>query len=196
VKKEVYGGSSFTGGATDNTVTLSGTPDLSASTIHGGFSLDAGDVFTDNTLNLVWYSGNVVGIKNFEYINFYISDSISNTDTILTVTNQVDLTGVNINIAGIAAGSTLVVGESITLISDVTNNPNFPTLSKQVTMSDGSKWTLNVTTGALVATLDVLNVTPNTKGGGGGCNAGGLPPAFMIALSGLSILTATRRTRK
>ncbi|MFV0348934.1 MAG: autotransporter domain-containing protein [Halodesulfovibrio sp.] len=112
-----------TGVATNNIVTISGSPDLSAASLYGGYLsvTTSGDAFTGNTLNIKTSGLTANTISNFQYLNFYLPSSLSAGDTVLTVTGTADLTGssgrssvVNVGIDG--SSSPLQGGDTITLI--------------------------------------------------------------------------------
>ena len=112
-----------TGVATNNIVTISGSPDLSAANLYGGYlsMTTSGDAFTGNTLNVKTSGLTVNNIANFQYLNFYLPSSLSAGDTVMTVTGTADLTGssgrssvVNVGIDG--SSSPLQIGDTVTLI--------------------------------------------------------------------------------
>ncbi|GFM33250.1 membrane protein [Desulfovibrio subterraneus] len=112
-----------TGVATNNIVTISGSPDLSAANLYGGYlsMTTSGDAFTGNTLNVKTSGLTVNNIANFQYLNFYLPSSLSAGDTVMTVTGTADLTGssgrssvINVGIDG--SSSPLQIGDTVTLI--------------------------------------------------------------------------------
>lgn len=124
----IYGGSvsapNGTGQAINNTVTISGTPNLAATSLYGGYLVagTAGEAFSGNTLNIKTSGLTVGNIYNFQYLNFYLPSTLSVGDTVLTVAGTADLTGssgrsstVNVGINGSA--SPLKAGDTITLIN-------------------------------------------------------------------------------
>lgn len=124
---DIYGGAIAaqygTGQAINNVVTISGSPNLSTSSLYGGgvFSGASNDVFTGNTLNVKTAGLTVGNISNFQYLNFYVPSTSSAGDTMLSVTGTADLTGssgrssiVNVGIDG--GSSLLQTGDTITLI--------------------------------------------------------------------------------
>ncbi|WP_034627665.1 autotransporter domain-containing protein [Desulfocurvibacter africanus] len=127
VFNEVFGGyvgapNGF-GLATNNSVTISGSPNLTAASLCGGYlsMTTSGDAFSGNTLNIKTSGLTVNNISNFQYLNFYLPSSLSAGDTVLTVTGTADLTGssgrsstVNVGIDG--SSSPLQIGDTITLI--------------------------------------------------------------------------------
>jgi len=124
---EVYGGFGDAhdgfGRATNNSVTISGSPNLTAASLYGGgvpFWYN-GEVFSGNTLNVKTSGLTVANLQNFQYLNFYLPSSLAANDTVLIVTGTADLTGsagrsstVNVGIDG--SSSPLQIGDSITLI--------------------------------------------------------------------------------
>lgn len=133
----IYGGHVFGDNiayATNNTVTISGTPTLSGSLYGGDFDRwgtpRTMDLFTGNTLN-VKNSGITVGgdVKNFQFLNFYLPSTLAAGATMLTVNGTADLTDgagrsstVNVGIDGSA--SPLKAGDSVTLIEAGTLTTN------------------------------------------------------------------------
>lgn len=112
-----------TGQATNNVVTISGSPNLTTAGLYGGYlgMTTSGDAFSGNTLNVKTAGLTVASLSNFQYVNFYLPSSLSAGDTVLTVTGTADLTGssgrssiVNVGIDG--SSSPLQVGDTITLI--------------------------------------------------------------------------------
>lgn len=123
----VYGGSvsapNGTGQAINNTVTISGTPNLAVAYLYGGLLVagTAGEAFSGNTLNIKTTGLTVGSIYNFQNLNFYLPSTVSAGDTVMTVTGTADLTGssgrsstVNVGINGSA--SPLKMGDTRTLI--------------------------------------------------------------------------------
>lgn len=127
VFNEVFGGyvgaPNGYGLATNNIVTISGSPDLTTAYLYGGYlsSTTSGEAFTGNTLNIETSGLTAQEIRNFQYLNFYLPSSLSAGDTVLTVTGTADLTGssgrssvINVGIDG--SSSLLQIGDTITLI--------------------------------------------------------------------------------
>ena len=109
----VYGGSSTFGTATNNSVTIGAGADLSVARLYGNNKTSWA---TDgNTLNVDGFVGNVTGIANFQYYNFAL-DNIGAGDTVLNVTNNVNVAGSTFDIVGIGSGVSLGVGDKINLI--------------------------------------------------------------------------------
>ena len=86
---DIFGGRSYYGNATGNSVTLSGSPVFLAGSdvrLVGGDGT-TGDLFTDNTLNVWEYSqGSSVihTVKNFQYYNFVLPANLAYGSTLLS----------------------------------------------------------------------------------------------------------------
>jgi hypothetical protein len=128
VFNEVFGGyvsaPNGYGLATNNIVTISGSPDLTTAYLYGGYLsiTTSGEAFTGNTLNVETSGLTAQEIRNFQYLNFYLPSSLPAGDTVLTVTGTADLTGssgrssvVNVGIDG--SSSPLQIGDTVTLIN-------------------------------------------------------------------------------
>jgi len=74
--------------------------------------------FEGNTLNLIDTKNVSVGrnLGNFEFINFYLPETITNGDTVITVGNLADIRGSKIGVMVNGAAPTLAVGDKVTLI--------------------------------------------------------------------------------
>ncbi|MDR1613249.1 MAG: autotransporter outer membrane beta-barrel domain-containing protein [Planctomycetota bacterium] len=143
----IYGGYSLvdgygeTGTAIGNAVTLSGSPDLTASSLYGGFvgEIDTPEPdtnsFTGNTLKVWDYTGSsVVSVRNFQYYDFVLPASMHDGGVLLDVTGDAYfngsaqdstsstygddsfITGVNI----MAGGAALSAGDKVTLMEYAT----------------------------------------------------------------------------
>ena len=179
----IYGGrcvtspSTGTIRATHNYVTLTGTPELNSTALHGGYiglglSLPGRDVFTGNTLNVWNYHGSAVGsVQNFESFNFVFPATQSSP--VLTVTgearlNAADGTGRGSTITASTIGGTapLPTGTSITLLQAGTlATPYFS--QTRATGRHGALlnylWNLNTAGNALTATVAKVHVNPQAK---------------------------------
>jgi outer membrane autotransporter protein len=184
----VYGGYAFvdttgngTGSAINNSVTITGAPDLTVATLYGGWVDDGygspgnGDAFTGNTLNLKTSGLTVAGVANFEKLNFYLPTTLTGGQTLLTVTGTADLTDgagrsstVNVGIDG--SSSPLKKGDTVTLIDAgmlTTNSGLNPTANGQgmqgVTLA--YEFGLDATTdpNKLLATVTQAGVNPQAK---------------------------------
>ena len=188
VSGNVEGGRIHYGDAINNTVNISGNPAFHVNTIiRGGISTDGRDGFTGNTLNLTT-SVSVWEVENFENYEFVIPASVGNGDALITVTaNPTNISGTSMDIKGIAAGSTLANGNTITLISNVTGAPDningVPYAPDTDIVTSRGIWRFSTSTGALTATVVSLTGPVPKKGGGGGCNAFG--SLGILTLAGL-----------
>lgn len=112
------------GSATGNTVILSGAPGTSAEIYGGGAKNESKhDVRTGNTLKVYTKGISIAKLGNFQNYNFYLPSDIANGDTVLKVTNAVDIstpvgkaakTSVGVGMQG---GASLKLGDKITLIN-------------------------------------------------------------------------------
>ncbi|MDR2244097.1 MAG: hypothetical protein LBE15_01645, partial [Burkholderiales bacterium] len=102
--------------ATNNTVTIRGTPTFNNVSLIGG---EAADVSTGNVLNLYSHSLTVNGLEYFQTINFHLPSSKTTAHTMLTVNNPVDLTGIAFEVFLDGTGPRLRQGDRFTLIAGV-----------------------------------------------------------------------------
>ena len=127
VAGDVYGGYLFTlndlyastGKATGNTVTISGTPNLTASNLYGGGTGDAfdvADVFTGNTLNVHTGGHRVNSVQNFEWMNFYVPATMGDGGVMLTAADSAEIDRVVVNVGVEGSRSPLKEGDHIVLI--------------------------------------------------------------------------------
>ena len=118
----IYGGyiDSGSGDATKNIVTLSGTPDLTASNIYGGYSTGSGDVFTGNTLNVHTGGHTVKSVQNFEFMNFFVPTTMGNAGTMITATDSANIDNAIVNVGIEGSSSPLKAGDHIVLIDVLT----------------------------------------------------------------------------
>ncbi|CQD40661.1 autotransporter outer membrane beta-barrel domain-containing protein [Yersinia mollaretii] len=134
----IYGGyaASFGGDTTidnataiNNIITLSGSPifDADTSEIWGGFAeifdgvtTSNGDALTGNILNFAANPISLNRMGNFEFYNFYLNDSIKNSDALISVTEAANINHATIVVKGVSKDSSLVQGNTVTLISNVT----------------------------------------------------------------------------
>lgn len=148
----------------NNTITISGAPDLSGMKLYGGLSGDDKDMFTGNTLNVNGFRGDVAGIQNFQNYNLYLPSSLRNGDILLTVKDPTDLNKTNIQMSGMAGGgNALGAGESITLISqtsDAPDNTSVQVLKGAALLYD---FALDANSGALIATARSVQTSPQFK---------------------------------
>lgn len=115
----IYGGHvDGHGDATNNTVTISGSPVFSAgSYIYGGYVKGAGENFTGNALNLKSSNIAAAGVGNFEYYNFYLPKDTEANDTMLSVTSGVDLDNATVEIY-LQGSNLLQAGDKVILIGN------------------------------------------------------------------------------
>jgi outer membrane autotransporter protein len=107
--------------ATYNTVTIGGGADLSAALISGGEAsylpyMRNADLRTGNTLNVKNSGMTAKGIYNFENLNFYLPETMTAGETMLSVTNSVDISSSTIGVGIDGTTSALNVDDTITLI--------------------------------------------------------------------------------
>ncbi|MDO5537976.1 MAG: autotransporter outer membrane beta-barrel domain-containing protein [Desulfovibrionaceae bacterium] len=133
----IGGNSGLSGNATNNTVTITGSPNLSTAYITGGMGYDneededyegpieGVDLVTGNTLNIAASSAiSAISIRNFETINITIPALTSEykTTPYLTLTSAKgsDFSGATLSVSAlsIAAGTTVSAGDRFLLISN------------------------------------------------------------------------------
>ncbi len=120
ITENIYGGYSYNGSkATNNTITISGTPvfDPNNTELYGGSA--TGEAKIGNTLNLHTTGIKVKNIANFENLHFYIQGDTAADDTFLTLTDNAgvtDITGTNIGVGVEGGRSLLNVGDKVVLI--------------------------------------------------------------------------------
>ena len=109
---DIYGGYSGYGDAINNSITISGTVDLSNRTIYGGGSV-SGNVKTGNTVSFKNTGGSVKAIKNIDVLGV---SALANNGNALTITNGAigDLADTTVKL--VASDSGLQVGQQITLV--------------------------------------------------------------------------------
>lgn len=130
---------------TQNTVTISGNPNINKSTLYGGFvgfGYDAPfapvpdnlrmDAFTGNTLNAHTLGRNIEGIHNFNYLNFFLPETVVSGDRVFIASGKVDLSGVvneNIVLSTVNVGvdgrrAPLNAGDHVVLIDTTSGGAN------------------------------------------------------------------------
>ena len=121
--------------STNNTVNISGNPDLSNAYIYSNYFGDAGTA-SGNTLN--FYSSGVTAknIYGFDNLNFHIPDEMSSGGTMLTLTNGSTNIENKAVTAYIGGGSTLATGDYVNLISN-SNGLNGSPASTNVQFAEG-----------------------------------------------------------
>jgi hypothetical protein len=116
IQFDVGGGLSKTGSAIHNTVNVGGGANFGEySKLSGGDCIiSCHDVFTGNTLNLRTQNITVAGLKNFQYLNFHLSDTVRANDVIVTVARVKSIiTGSDDTKTGIANIDKGVIGISM-----------------------------------------------------------------------------------
>ena len=116
--------------ASNNTVTISGTPDLTAATLIGGAVVLVSSVpmpclvppggypftLSNNTLNLHSAGISVQGVNSFDNLNFYLPATLSTSTPVLTVTDSSMTIPANMKVDS-STSATLTDGEIYTLIN-------------------------------------------------------------------------------
>jgi hypothetical protein len=195
-----------TGSATakNNTIKISGTPDLSAATLHGG-TVDVYDATgtkttTGNTLQLAASGRNVMGLADFQHLDF----TLSGFGTELTVIGTAFAPGDALTVAINAPAGTVNTGDTIALISANTLNGTFTPTSGTV---NGYAYTLRkaddqllltigaaaTTTAPAITSADHVSFVTGTGGSFKVTATGDPVPTFALsgAPSGVSINSAT-----
>ncbi|WP_145931796.1 autotransporter outer membrane beta-barrel domain-containing protein [Yersinia bercovieri] len=168
--------------ATDNIITLLGTPTFNGTTseIWGGYlnalsftgAINKSDVFTGNTLNFAANPISLNKMGNFEFYNFYLNRDIAKGDTLIAVTNAVDIDNAEIAVKGISKYSELLQGDTVTLIDNVSGGELALNDMQQVTIGTAKLADIRVyrENSALKASLDSVTgvdagfeVNPQTK---------------------------------
>lgn len=112
----VLGGFCYDGSATGNIVTISGRPELAEAHIVGGHTENSQeDAFTGNTLELKSSGISVKTVHNFEYYNFYLSESLTTDEVMLNVSGIVYLDETTVTIS-MKNNSKLQKGDKVILI--------------------------------------------------------------------------------
>ncbi|MBR4903750.1 MAG: autotransporter outer membrane beta-barrel domain-containing protein [Selenomonadaceae bacterium] len=103
--------------ATNNTVEISGSPNLSNVYLYGGILGDV-DNASGNTLNVNAVGITARNIYDFDNLNFNLPSSTKNGDTALTLTEgSTDISNRTVN-AVVAGGTGLTTGDKITLLAN------------------------------------------------------------------------------
>ena len=141
--------------STNNTVNISGSPDLSDFYIYSNYFGDAGTT-SGNTLNLYSSGLTAKNIYGFENLNFRIPEDTTSGVTMLTLTDgstSIDNTAITAYISG---GSTLSTGDYVNLISNsngLTGSPSSSNVkfAEGVTLlydanisNDGNNWVMTL----------------------------------------------------
>ena len=140
----VYGGWAPNGYARDNTLNISGSPDLSNASLYAGLGM-SDDAVSGNTLNIFTKNITAKNIYGFESLNFYLPSGIQNGDTLLTLTNgATDLTSTTVNLN--AFGGNIQTGNVINLLTN-TNGINISDVTNDGTISQGISLDYGLTLG-------------------------------------------------
>ncbi len=161
----VYGGFAQIGSATDNTLTLSGAPDLAAATLFGGMSNSGGDAFSGNTLDIIRFRGEVAGIHSFENYSFLLP-SMGNNEVLISVNgpSPTNVDNTTVTLRGMDGGAPLLQpGDEIILISKADGAPA-TTHATQVPKGVALLYDFDVYTGSngLVASLRKQDKNPDS----------------------------------
>lgn len=164
----VYGGfSDSAASAINNTVRLSGAPDLSVVSLYGGNDESrTGNTLEVHTKNLTAYN-----VNNFANYHFYLPGNIQAGDTVLKLT---DTAGTNISGSQVAVGmaggtSPLKLGESVFLITNdnglTSDNISTGSLHGKQGVSLDYEFGLSSTGTSLIATATKVptDLNPQTK---------------------------------
>jgi hypothetical protein len=123
IQGNVYGGyvndnsglSTTAAAATGNSVTVSGTPNLTMAGLYGGYSqIPSGDAKSGNALNVMTSGLSVKEIRNFEFLNFFLPAGLAGGATVVTVSGTAEVAGTTVSVDGLA--SRLGVGDEVILI--------------------------------------------------------------------------------
>ncbi len=116
----IYAGWSSWGAATGNAVILKNSPDISGSTLYGGYTSSFG-TSSDNTLQ-IWTKGlSAKNVSYFQSYEFILPDGTQNGDTVLNLSDSsgTDLSNTKVGVA-IASGArvALKAGDRVHLITN------------------------------------------------------------------------------
>jgi hypothetical protein len=190
---KVYGGYAFSGidtaEASNNTVKISGAPDLTASRLYGGYDDGATtSISTGNTLQLATSGQTVKSLENFQRLVF----DLTGTAPVLTVINAAFVAGDALTVAISAPGVTLNAGDTITLIHASTLNGSFTPTSGTL---DGYAYTLSVADDELLLTIGERK-RDTTAGSSAPTLGQGALAALALLLTGLAFATLRRGARR
>ncbi|WP_455655590.1 autotransporter domain-containing protein [Phascolarctobacterium sp.] len=118
---DVYTGSTDKGDVTGNSVNIYNKPVFSDDVIlYGGYSEDNKSKISNNSLNIYTTNISVGDIKNFDTYNFYLPESMTAGEAVLTLKNNsgLNLNGSSVNIGVTGAAPILQSGDKITLIKN------------------------------------------------------------------------------
>ena len=178
MSRNVFGGVSWTAGqaATNNTVTLAGPADVSASILFGGFVGNpftltplAGDAVTGNTLNVRGFQGSVAGARNFQNYTLALPASYDPSRPLLTITGAeaVNLNNTNVAFEGgtlAGGGQALRAGQALILIDKTTGQPVSLTAAGRLMQGISLEYGYQLGAGNdLRATVTSVGVAPKAK---------------------------------
>lgn len=166
----IYGGHGSI--ATDNTINIYGSPNLTNARIYGGtvqygYGVGAG-VSSGNTLNIYTKDLTAENIGAFQNVNFYIPVGTVNGDTILTLTDSggTYLSGVAIKAGVDANNTTLQNGNVVTLLTNANGlttdaNTTYGKLTEGVSVT----YDLNLSQSgnSIIATIGNATLNPATR---------------------------------
>jgi hypothetical protein len=131
IRGDIYGGVSRGGSLSGNQVILSGEPDMSTSTLYGGFVTPGGSGTSAGNVLVVRTQGlKAQNVQDFQEYHFILPAGIKNNDTVLTLGSGMnldtfstlgavigtDLRGAKVGVALAAGGNVLQTGDRVTLI--------------------------------------------------------------------------------
>ena len=120
-KKDGFTGSTDKGDVTGNSVNIYNKPVFFDDVIlYGGYSEDNKSKISNNSLNIYTTNISVGDIKNFDTYNFYLPESMTAGEAVLTLKNNsgLNLNGSSVNIGVTGASPILQIGDKITLIKN------------------------------------------------------------------------------
>lgn len=163
----IVGGVVATSGvAAYNTITIAGAANsMNNVTIIGGTGYSGNIDTGGNTLNIKSPALSVKGVSNFANINFYLSPGVSAGQTILSVTNPMDITGVKIGVGLEGGEPALAPGDTIRLIGNdggLTSDQDGTRVQAIAGIATIYQFDLSADATGLYATI------PEEPGGGGG----------------------------
>lgn len=174
----VYGGfSDSAASAINNTVRLSGAPDLSVVSLYGGND----ESRTGNTLEVRTVGLTAANVYNFEKYHFILPGSIKAGNTVLTLTDTAgtDISGAEVGVAVAGGSAPLKVGDSVTLLKNksglISEGYTQTTLTGTQGVSLAYDFTLTGTSTELIATVGTISEEP-----GGGDQPGGDSPVHVL----------------
>ncbi|MDR3089443.1 MAG: hypothetical protein LBU39_06460 [Desulfobulbaceae bacterium] len=112
---DIIGGFTSGGTAENNTITIQGssTLDLSGATLKGGVAATS----SGNILNINRSEVAAAGMSDFQTINFNVPTGFSSGDTMLSLSGAANISGVDVNISGLASAADANLGDNLTLLN-------------------------------------------------------------------------------